>query len=214
MEKSIENIWKDGFLNNDTLTAPKINNIYNRKSIDISEKLIRTMDKNLTALIIIAGIILTYSIYIQIPAILYISTFILLTAPVVIIKKGMKTIKKIDRNQNSYLYLKSLNRWLKELVSKNTMLSRIYYPLCFVSASLMIWFTPGREYAMQKVIMNFPDYFSSFSITIFFWVLVAIVSVGFSYFAARIYIWDINLIYGRIFRKLDEIIRDMEELRG
>ena len=33
MEKSIESIWKQGFLNSDVLVAPKLNNLYNRKSI-------------------------------------------------------------------------------------------------------------------------------------------------------------------------------------
>jgi hypothetical protein len=28
MEKSIETIWKEGFLKNDALIAPKINNLY------------------------------------------------------------------------------------------------------------------------------------------------------------------------------------------
>jgi hypothetical protein len=31
MEKSIENIWKEGFLKNDALVAPTLNNLYNQK---------------------------------------------------------------------------------------------------------------------------------------------------------------------------------------
>ena len=31
MEKSIESIWKQGFLNSDALVAPKLNNLYNQK---------------------------------------------------------------------------------------------------------------------------------------------------------------------------------------
>ena len=38
MEKSIENIWKEGFLKSDALVAPKLNNLYNKKSIHIIDK--------------------------------------------------------------------------------------------------------------------------------------------------------------------------------
>jgi hypothetical protein len=35
MEKSIETIWKQGFLNDDALVAPKLNDLYNQKSTHI-----------------------------------------------------------------------------------------------------------------------------------------------------------------------------------
>ena len=37
MDNSIETIWKKGFLNSDALIAPKLNNLYNQKSQNISE---------------------------------------------------------------------------------------------------------------------------------------------------------------------------------
>ena len=39
MNKSIENIWKEGFTNKD-LIIPKINDFYNKKSISLVEKII------------------------------------------------------------------------------------------------------------------------------------------------------------------------------
>jgi len=41
MKKSIEEIWKEGFLNNNALVAPKINDFYNQKSNHIIDKMIR-----------------------------------------------------------------------------------------------------------------------------------------------------------------------------
>ena len=41
MEKSIEAIWKEGFLEQDALVAPKINELYNQKSSDIVDKMTR-----------------------------------------------------------------------------------------------------------------------------------------------------------------------------
>ena len=39
MGKSIETIWKEGFLKNDALLAPKLNNLYNQKSKHLIEKI-------------------------------------------------------------------------------------------------------------------------------------------------------------------------------
>src|SRR6187455_2329223 len=51
MEKSIEAIWKEGFLNEKSLVAPKINDLYNQKSKDLVDKMKRMYRKTLIALI-------------------------------------------------------------------------------------------------------------------------------------------------------------------
>mgnify|MGYP006193106251 CR=1 FL=1 len=54
MQKSIETIWKEGFLEDDKLVAPKLNNLYNQKSRHLVDKLRRTFRINLIALVIMA----------------------------------------------------------------------------------------------------------------------------------------------------------------
>src|SRR3954462_13619854 len=54
MEKSIEAIWKEGFLNEKSLVAPKINDLYNQKSNDLVDKMKRMYRINLIALVIMA----------------------------------------------------------------------------------------------------------------------------------------------------------------
>jgi hypothetical protein len=44
-------------------------------------------------------------------------------------------------------------------------------------------------------------------------VTIAIATLLFARYAEAIYHWDLNIIYGRQFKKLDELIADMEELR-
>lgn len=61
MLKSIEAIWKEGFLKNDALLAPKLNNLYNKKSIDIVDKFKRMYEINRIG--IVAFIILPMSFY-------------------------------------------------------------------------------------------------------------------------------------------------------
>ena len=67
MEKSIENIWKEGFLKSDALVAPKTNNLYNQKSIHIIDKFKRMFKINLIAIIAFSFIFLIVSFFVGIP---------------------------------------------------------------------------------------------------------------------------------------------------
>ena len=67
MEKSIENIWKEGFLKSDALVAPKINNLYNQKSIHIIDKFKRMFKINLIAIVAFSFIFLIVSFFVGIP---------------------------------------------------------------------------------------------------------------------------------------------------
>ncbi len=51
MENSIETIWKEGFLNEKRLVAPKINDLYNQKSKHLVDKMERTFRVNIIIVI-------------------------------------------------------------------------------------------------------------------------------------------------------------------
>ena len=54
MRKTIEATWREGFLNPDALVAPKVNDLYTRKSSHIVDRIQRAFDsldtRKLTAL--------------------------------------------------------------------------------------------------------------------------------------------------------------------
>ena len=52
MTKSIETIWKSGFVEEDALLAPQINNLYERKSIHTIDRFKRMFKINLIAIVI------------------------------------------------------------------------------------------------------------------------------------------------------------------
>src|SRR6188508_3123324 len=54
MKNSIEVIWKEGFLNEKSLVAPKINDLYNQKSKDLVDKIERMAKINRIAIVIMA----------------------------------------------------------------------------------------------------------------------------------------------------------------
>ena len=71
---------------------------------------------------------------------------------------------------------------------------------------------PGEEF-INKLIMDHPDTYLVFGLPL--WGIIGIILVVclLAFFGGRIYKWDLNIVYGRILKKLDEILADMEELR-
>lgn len=218
MEKSIETIWKEGFLKNDELIAPKLNDLYNKKSQHIVDKFTRMFKINLVAIVAGSFFIVGMSYLVNIPY-MGLSLFIILNVLVVINKRLMKGLGKIDKNVNSFQYLKTFDGWMKDQVSTNEKFSRFLYPLVFLSVIIGFWFggfggdVPG-EVMVNKLAMNNPDMQLVFGLPLFGLLGVILVLILFAYFGGRIYKWDLNIVYGRVLKKLDEIIKDMEELKN
>ena len=61
MEKSIEQIWQNGFLNED-LVIPKIKSLYNQKSISLVESIINKFKKEVLLLIPLGILIFIFNI--------------------------------------------------------------------------------------------------------------------------------------------------------
>jgi len=218
MEKSIETIWKEGFLKTDVLVAPKLNDLYNKKSLHIVDKFTRMFKINIIAILVGSFFVVGMSYLVQIPY-MGIGMFVILNVLVVINKKLMKGLRKVDKNANSFQYLKTFDSWMKEQVSINEKFSRFLYPLVFLSLLIGFWFggfggdVPG-EIMVNELTVRYPDMVLILGIPLYGLLGGILVMVLLAYFGGRIYKWDLNIVYGRVLKKLDEIIADMEELRN
>lgn len=218
MEKSIETIWKEGFLKNDALLAPKLNNLYNQKSIDIVDKFRRMYKINRIAIVAFACIILPVSFIVKIPY-MGIGMFVLFFVIVTIAQKFSKRLDKLDKTQSSYQYLISFDNWVKEMVSTNTKLSRFLYPYVFIIMVAGFWFgsiggdIPGNK-LVNFIILKFPDTYLIFGFPLILIVAALTIISLLAYFGAQIGDFDLKLGYGRILKKLDGILADMNELKA
>ncbi|MDN5202694.1 hypothetical protein QQ008_14995 [Fulvivirgaceae bacterium BMA10] len=218
MEKSIEIIWKEGFLNKDALVAPKLNDLYNQKSKHIIDKYMRMFKINLVAIVVGSLILLPGSFLIGMPY-MGVPMFFILNAMVIVDKRLLGELKEIDNNITSYEYLKTFDKWIKRKIIVNTRMARILYPYTFIAILMGFWFIneDGNrlgETIVTKLIENYPDIYLIFGIPLT-GIIGALMIIGIlTFFGGRIYRWDMNLVYGRVLRKLEEIISDMEELRS
>ncbi|MBE15846.1 MAG: hypothetical protein CL867_06320 [Cytophagaceae bacterium] len=218
MERSIESIWKEGFLKSDALVAPKINNLYSQKSIHIIDKFKRMFRINLIAIVVFSIVFLFVSFYIGIP-ITGVIFFVVLSVLVYFNKRLLNHLEQIDLGVSSYQYLKAFNQWKNKQISVNKKFSRFLYPLIFISMILGFWFKdaagmPLGERLVNKVLIGFPDIYLIFGIPLIGIVIVCIILMVLAYFGDRIYKWDLNIVYGRVFRKLEELMTDIESLRN
>jgi flagellar biosynthesis protein FlhB len=213
MEKSIESIWKEGFLKSDALIAPKLNDLYNQKSTHIVDKYKRMLKINLWGIVIGSFIVLIASFIVGIP-VMGIMFFLIVNTIVIVNRKLLPRLEKIDKNVSSYQYIKSFDSWLKEQLSLNRRMARYYYPLFFLSIVLGFWFSNNFQELYQQIISSPNQIYFVNEIPVF-WVLGIIFITGLlAFFGGRLYNWDVSLIYGRVFKKLEELIADMEELRS
>ena len=211
MEKSIETIWKDGFLENDALVAPKLNDLYNQKSIHIIDKFKRMFKINLNALVVFSFVVLIVSYFVKIP-VMGLMMFILLNVIVLVNKKLFKGLNKIDKNVSSYKYLKSFDDWMKDQILVNMKMSRYIYPYIFLAMIFGFRFSSDFQGTLSRILGTHEIYYI-YGIPVYWVLTMLIIAVLLAIFGGKIYKWDLNLVYGRILKKLEETIADMDELR-
>ena len=211
MEKSIESIWKEGFLDNNAMVAPKLNNLYTQKSIHIIDKFKRMFRLNLKALVVFSFVVLVVSFLVKIP-VMGVLMFILLNVIVIVNKKLYKGLNKIDKNVSSYKYLKSFDNWMKEQISINMKMSRYIYPYIFLTMISGFGFSSDFRETFNRILGTHEIYFI-YGIPVYWVLTILLIVILLAIFGGRIYMWDLNLVYGRILKKLKELIADMDELR-
>ena len=216
MGKSIETIWKEGFLKSDALIAPPLNDLYNQKSIHIIDKFKRMFRINLIAIVAFSFIFLIISYFIGIP-IMGAIFFVTLMVLVIINKKLLNGLDSIDKGDSSYQYLKEFNLWIKKQITINKRISTFLYPIIFMSFILGFWFKDAEgvflgERFVHMIITRFPDTYLVFGIPLIGIVIVLLILSVLAVFGGRIYLWDLNIVYGRIFKKLEDLMTDIENL--
>ncbi|CAM4101629.1 MULTISPECIES: hypothetical protein [Flavobacterium] len=216
MEKSIENIWKEGFQKDGALIAPRINNLYNQKSIHIIDKFKRMFRINLVAIVVFAFVFLILSYFLEI-VLAGIIFFIMLMVLFIINKNLLNGLEKLDKKESSYEYLKSFNLWINKHKDINKKVSTFFYPLIFLAFVISFWFKEVRnktigEHFVNKVLIHFPDADLFYGIPVIAIVLVLFIAVLLGYFGGRIFQWDLNVIYGKVFKKLELLMNEIERL--
>lgn len=200
MEKSIEAIWTKGFLKEEHVAAPKLNNLYNRKSLLLIEKFKRTYRTDNRSLIPIALVsAVGFGIAGHLILGVYIMTLMFLLY--FLNKKRLTSLEKINIDTTSYKYLVQyremffgLKAYYIKLLGVGLPLTGIFgYYLFFRNTALFESFMEIKLVYLIGIIMAVAGFLSALGIIA--------------------YLLSVKILYGNLLKKLDEMIMDMEELQ-
>jgi hypothetical protein len=167
---------------------------------------------NLNALVVFSFFILIISFLVELP-VMGVLMFILFNVLVIVNKRLINGLEKIDKNVSSYQYLKSFDAWMQEQIAINMKMSRFIYPYIFIAMVSGFWFSSAFRETLNRQFGNYQP-FMVYGIPIYWILAMLAIVILLAIFGGRIYKWDLNLVYGGILRKLDELIKDMEDLRA
>jgi hypothetical protein len=208
MEKSIETIWKEGFLNSEALIAPKVNNLYDKKSLHIITAFKKMFLKNIGGIVIGAFLLFMGAYFIG--AILAGSIVLIMMLYVAYTAYNeLKDLEKIDKGQSSYVFLKSFKGWIERSIERYGRMYRVVYPTLILTFYFGIWFSNRFAEVREKVAEHTDLLFGLHLGTTIFVMTVALLM---SIFSKAIHRKDVKTIYGGIVNKLDSSLAEMEEL--
>jgi len=201
MDKSIEEIWSTGFQNNKYLIPPVIVDLYHKKSILTVDKLKSTSKKDNWSIIPIAIITLIFFI-IKSKLILGIYIAALMLSMFFLNRKQLAFLETINTSESCFDYLKKLQKWIKNNVKFYTRLLGIGLPLfAYVGCCIFILESNQYEYILES-------YSFKKLLTISISILASFSIIGIVSYRVSNY-----LIYGRLIKKIDEMVDELDFLK-
>ena len=214
MRKTIEAAWREGFLTPDALVAPKVNDLYTRKSMHIADRIQRMQRINEIAIVIGAPIAWALYAALGMPY----GGAIMCTAWVglIVVRRQFPHITKFDArvSVDSYQYLKAFQRWLKNRLAWGRRVQRHIYAVTFIAIAIGVGESAGGQLLIRPIVENFPGIRLVNGVPLVLIVVVVAMAIVVDLLGGVIFDFDVSTVYRNVFRKLDEMVAEMEELRG
>lgn len=205
-------MWKEGFINEAHLSVPKINDLYNRKSQNIVDKLRNMFAINIKAIMVGSLIMFIVMSLIGAPFLgLYICC--LLVPLIIIAKKELKKSVDLSKGQSSYDYIMSFNNWLQSSIKVYSGYYKIFYPMFFLGMATQAIVSKAGGKLIALLVDALPTSIIILGQPYYILLALALLTIIIARYAESLYRLDLNIVYGRQLKKLDELIIDMEELR-
>ena len=213
MKKTIEETWREGFLNADALVVPKINDLYTRKSQHLADKIQRMMRINEIAIVIGAPILWAFLSAFGIP---YTGAILCITWVGLLVVRRLYITKfnAPDNSLDSYHYIKAFQAWLKDRMARSKRVQRHLYAVCFVALAIGVVASEPAQLTIGRAVENNPDIVLINGVPLIVIAGVVAMTIVVELAGGKIFDFDINSLYRNVFRRLDEMVAEMEELRA
>jgi hypothetical protein len=213
MRKTIEATWREGFLNPNALVAPKVNDFYSRKSTHIVDRIQRMQRINEIAIVIGAPILWALP-----SAILPYTGAIICTAWVglIVVRRQFPHVTTFDApvSVDSYQYLTAFQRWLKNRLAWGRRVQGHLYAVTFVALAIGAVASDPGQLLIRQIVESKPGVRLVSGVPLIVIAGVVLLGIVVDLLGGVIFDFDVNTVYRNVFRKLDEMLAEMEELRG
>ena len=214
MRKTIEATWREGFLNSDALVAPRVNDLYTRKSLHIADRIQRMQRINQIAIVIGAPIAWAYYAALGMP---YGGAIICAAwVGLIVVRRQFPHIARFDTpvSVDSYQYLKAFQRWLKNRLAWGRRVQGHLYAVTFLAIAIGIGESEPGQLLIRTIVENFPGVRLVYGVPLVLIVAVVAMTMVVDLFGGVIFDFDVSTVYRNVFRKVDQMVAEMEELRG
>jgi hypothetical protein len=213
MNKTIEATWREGFLNPDALVAPKVNDFYTRKSTHVVDRVQRVQRTNEIAIFIGAPILWAILSAIGMPyggAITCVAW-----VGLVLVRRQFPHITRFDApmSVDSYQYLKAFQQWFKNRLAWGRRYQRHLYPVTFIAMMIGMWESPAGQQVIRLIVESNPGLRLVYGVPLFLIVGVVVAAIVVELLGGVIFDVDVKM-YRRMLEKVDEMVAEMEQLRG
>ena len=211
--KTIEATWREGFLDPDALVAPKVNDLYTRKSRHIVDRIQRMLRINEIAIAIGAPIMWALLSVVGIP---YAGAIICVAWVGLLVVRRLYG-PKFDApgsSLDSYQYLKAFQRWLKGRLAWGRKVQGHLYAVTFLALAIGIGASAVGQLVIRTIVESNPDVRLVNGVPLILIAGVVAMTIVVDVLGGVIFEFDVNSAYRNVFRKLDEMVAEMEELRS
>lgn len=201
MDKSIENIWKEGFLKVNTEAAPRVENLYRRKSLMLTEKFKRTLSIDNWSILPLSVCFLI-GIGLKVNWGFGIYVFAMMILLFFYNRRCLKTFNSLHIEDNVHEYMRGYLRSVESLIRRISRMMVVGFPAFIVPAYIYIFFVwkdKGSVFLEEK------------GWTIFILLCLAVV-VGLSALGWISYRVSVRIVYGRMIKDLRQMVADMDDL--
>jgi len=200
-------------LNPDALVAPKVNDLYTRKSTHIVDRIQRMHRINEISIVMGAPIMWAFLSAVGIPY----TGAIICTVWVGLLVVRRLYITKFDAPDNSldsYHYLKAFHEWLKDRMARSKRVQRHLYAVTFLALAIGMGASASGQALIRFMAESNPDVRLVNGVPLVLIAGVVATAIVVDLLGGVIFDFDVNIVYRSVFRKLDQMVAEMEELRG
>ena len=119
-----------------------------------------------------------------------------------------------DSSLDSYHYLKAFHGWLKDRMARSRRVQRHLYAVTFLALAIGMGASEPGQLLIRLIVESNPEVRLVNGVPLILIVCVVVMAIVVELLGGVIFDFDVNTVYRSVFRKLDQMVAEMEELRG